>query len=463
MNRFLLIILLPLFILSPISNKFAGIDRDGPKRGGGNKGLKGYEKEWKSLFEDSVEYYNYREFNNALKGFRRLLVRDRNNCNINFYTGMCLYYMRTPSFQVIPFLEKAVKKVSPNYSYNFKESAAPVFAWLYLGEMYLLNYKFNEAIQAFQSFKTYLTDRNRDAQYLAEVEAYLRYSMNAKKHHANPLTNVDIKSFSVVNTDYSEFTPFLTADGSRLYFASDRRGSTGGTYVPDYFKTDIYYLTEKDGRWIRPKKMGYKVNSSSFEFVGSYSEGGRTFVFSREDKREKDYNLYECKLNERGRFQFPELMNANINTKSNETGGFVSANGKLLFFVSDKPGGYGGKDIYYCELLSDGTWGRAYNLGPSINTEFDENFPFLMDDGVTLYFSSKGHDSMGGYDIFIATRDEFGFWSDAENMGYPINTPADDTGFIMLPDEKKAYYSTARNAHKSAHTNRYDIYEITFK
>ena len=436
---------------------------DKPK-GGGNKGLKGYEREWKSLFDDSMEYYTHLEFNNALKGFRRLLVRDRNNCNINFYTGMCLYYLSTPSYQVIPYLEKAVKKVNQNFSFSYKETAAPIVAWLSLGEMYLMNYKFTEAFDAFQSFKVYLTDKNRDAGYLSQVDDMLRYCVNAKKQYNDPLIRVDICPFKTINTDYSEYTPFITNDGERLYFASDRRGSTGGTYLPERFKTDIYYLVKnREGRWARPKKMGNGVCTSSFEYVGSYSNGGKVFVFSREDKREKDYNLYEVKQNERGRHMQPVLLNANINTKHNETGGFVSNSGTLLFFSSDKPGGYGGKDLYYSEMLPSGEWGRASNLGPAINTPYDEEFPFLMDDGVTLYFSSKGHDSMGGYDIFVTTRDEKGMWDAPENMGYPINTTSDDTGFIMMPGEKKAYYSTARNAHKSAHTNRRDIYEVTFR
>lgn len=462
-SKYLIIVLLfPLFTLFP-KGFTEGLNDISGVNGGGKKSLKGYEKEWKSLFEDSIEYYNWREFNNALKGFRRLLVRDRNHCNINFYTGMCLYYMRTPSFQIIPFLEKSIKKVNPSYSYTYKESAAPVFAWFYLGQMYLLNYKFTEAIDAFQTYKSYLTDRSRDAQYLADAERYLEYCINAKHYYTNALEDVEIKPYVQVNTDFSEYDPFFSADGKKFYFSSDRRGSTGGTYVPDYYKSDIYMMSFTNNKWSKPRKLGYKIGSSSFEFMGAYSESGKVLVFSREDKREKDYNLYTCFVNERGRFEFPVLMNPNIITKNNETSPFISNNGKLLFFASDKPGGYGGKDIYYSEMMSNGEWGRPYNLGPAINTSSDEEYPFLLDDGVTLYFSSKGHDSMGGYDIFVTTRDEDGFWFEAENIGYPINTTSDDTGFFMTADGKKAYYSTARNAQKSAHVNRYDIYEVNFK
>jgi tetratricopeptide (TPR) repeat protein len=260
MNRVFLFLMIPLFLLSTVDIKTG----DNP-RGGGKKGLKGYEKQWKELFEDSMEYYTYLEFNNALKGFRRLLVRDRNNCNINFYTGMCLYYMSTPSYQIIPYMEKAVQKVNQNFSYSYKETAAPTVAWLSLGEVYLMNYKFTEAIEAFQTFKTFLTDRNRDAEYLSQVDNMLRYCINAKKYYNEPLENVEVSSFSIINTDYSEYSPFISSDGEKLYFASDRKGSSGGPYLPGRFKTDIYYLVKnKEGRWTRPRKMGNGVCTSSF-------------------------------------------------------------------------------------------------------------------------------------------------------------------------------------------------------
>ncbi len=428
------------------------------------RSLKRYEREWKTLFEENLEYFMYGEFNIALKGFSRLLLRDRTNSNINFLIAMCMYNTRTPTAKIIPYLEIAVQRVNAYYGYTHRETSAPVFALYNLGEMYLQNYRFDEAIKVFEEFKTYLTDRARDALYLMEVETYLRYCNNAKKHFDAPIKNIKISPFMVVNSDYSEYTPFIDRAGERFYFSSDRRGSTGGSYMPDFFRTDIYYMNKgSDQRWSKLRKMGHKVNTSGSEYVGSYSEGGNTFIFSCEGRRQKEHNLYELKIDDRGKFSFPSVMSPNINTDYNETGGFVSANGRYLFFASDRPGGYGGKDIYYSEKLPNGEWGRAYNLGPSVNTLYDEDFPFLLDDNVTLYFSSKGHDSMGGYDIFVSTLTVSGTWITAENIGYPINTTSDDICFFITADEKKAYYSTLRNAHKSPILNTFDIYEIIFR
>lgn len=423
--------------------------------------LKDYEKEMKILYDESMIYYRFMEFNAALKGFRRLLVHDRNNCNFNYYIAMCLFYMRTPSYQIIPYLEKAIVKVNPNFSYSYKDNSAPIDALLSLGEMYLLNYQIDEAQKTFEKYREFLTSRSRDAYNLYEVDNNIRYTKNAKDLFQKPI-KAQVELFREVQSEYSEYTPHISLDGRHLYFASDRKGSTGGTYLPDRYKSDIYVISKnKEGRWMRPKKFGYNVNTKNHDYMGSISTDG-TFIFVREDKREKDYNIYELKKNYKGRYMVPRVLNENVNSKYNETSACISINGKYLIFASDKPGGYGGKDLYISELLPSNEWGRAVNLGPTINTPYDEDYPFLWDDGVTLYFSSKGHNSMGGYDIFVATLDEDGTWSEPENLGYPINTTSDDTGFCLTEGGKVGYYSTSRNAHKSAVLNCRDIYKIRF-
>ena len=210
-----------------------------------------------------------------------------------------------------------------------------------------------------------------------------------------------------------------------------------------------------------PRKIAYHINSKSDDLNPSLGEGGKYLVYSREDKNKKDYNLYYAEANGK-RFKAPQKFNPNINSKSNESSPYIVLNGSTMYFSSDKPGGFGGKDIYISEKMRNGEWGRPYNLGPNVNTEKDEDCPFVLDDGVTLFFSSKGHKSMGGYDIFVCTLSDDGIWSEPENMGYPINTTYDDIGFMMTPDGKKGYYSTARDAHENAEINNLDIYEIFF-
>ncbi len=423
--------------------------------------LKSAERQWKLLFDESVEWYGFGYFQNALRGFKRLLVKDRKHANVNFYVAMCYYYMRRPADIIVPYLEKAVVKVDPYYSYSYKEKSAPVFAWLYLGEMYMYTYKFDAAEKAFREFKTYLTDRNRDAAYLIQVNNWLENVVNAKEFYANKNKSITVQNMKQLNSNYNDYKPFLSRKGTKLFMTTERKGTTGGQYLRDVYKADVYLVLNKRGNWSRPKKLAYRINSKSDDMCPSMGEGDKYLVYSREDKNKKDYNLYYAEANGK-RFKAPQKFNPNINTKHNESSPYIVLNGSVMYFSSDKPGGYGGKDIYMAERMPNGEWGRPYNLGPNINTDKDEDCPFVLDDGVTLFFSSKGHKNMGGYDIFVSTLSDEGIWSEPENMGYPINTTYDDIGFMMTPDGTKGYYATARDAHENAYINNLDIFEIFF-
>jgi hypothetical protein len=151
-----------------------------------------------------------------------------------------------------------------------------------------------------------------------------------------------------------------------------------------------------------------------------------------------DNDIYRVDLKEKT-FS-PEKLN--INTKYIETSPMLSADGTTLYFISDRPGGFGGKDVWSSERLANNKWSTPVNLGKEINTSKDEESPFLMSDGATLYFSSKDHYSYGGYDIFVSTRNDDGVWSAPENLGAPVNSTSDDYYYITDSYGKMAYYSS---------------------
>jgi cell division septation protein DedD len=162
-----------------------------------------------------------------------------------------------------------------------------------------------------------------------------------------------------------------------------------------------------------------------------------------------------------GAWANPSIMDTNIVNAKPKTAytpsACMSPDGKTIYFSSNRPGGMGGLDIYKSDLGSDGTWGPATNLGSSINTQYDEDCPFVSYDGSILFFSSKGHNTMGGYDVFMSKGGN-GNWGDAQNLGYPINTPDDDNYFVLNPDGRRGYYNTVRLGSMGER----DIYQVTF-
>lgn len=152
------------------------------------------------------------------------------------------------------------------------------------------------------------------------------------------------------------------------------------------------------------------------------------------------------------------MQKININSKGVETSPVLSADGGTIYFISDRKGGYGGNDIWASERLSTGNWSLPYNLGKEINTIEDEESPYLMSDGATLYFSSKGHYSYGGYDVFVSTRNNDGLWSALENLGPPVNSTSDDYYYVADSYGNMAYYSSDK-----LDKNNQDIYVVKYK
>ena len=413
--------------------------------------------DFKIAYLEAQDLFNYEYYAEALNIFKNLLAQDIYNSNLNFYVGVCYLKSKKQKSMSIDYLKKAVKKTDIAYSYNYKETAAPVFAFLYLGQAYHLIGKYEEALKNFENFKYYLTNKNKDGDFGKEVDRCVEMTNQAIKLSANPV-KVKIEPFKVANSTYSDFAPNYSPDDNKLYFTSKRKGNTGGERdnFSEFFD-DIYYSQLKLNKWTKAKKLGFKLNSVNSDIICCFSPDTKQLYFTR--KIRETYDIFVSDLSPKNKWMLPQKLSININSKDNELNAFITSDKNTMLFASDRSGGYGGYDIYMSEKLSTGEWGKPFNLGPEVNSAYDDICPVLMPDG-TLYFSSKGFDSMGGFDIFITTISENGLWAKPENMGYPLNTTYDDVNFTpTTPDAKKGYYSS----HRLDDFSDSDIYTFYFE
>lgn len=381
----------------------------------------------------------------SISAWKEILEYDPNNANINYKLGYCLLQSPNSKNDALQYLEAAtVKKFTKNYDpYDPKEKRAPVDALYYLGKAQALNLQLDNAIESFKKLQSSLNKKHA-LHSLAARE--LEMAEEAKRQMANPqnyiITNVGL----VINGETNDFGPVLSLDESTLFFTSRRlRPDSSNSSIRDLdtgeYKEDVYVsFKNEEGVWTEPEILN--LNSDAHDATISVSPDGQTLFIYRDNYG--DGQLMESKLIGET-WSEPVLLGSDINTPAWETHATISADGNTLYFVSDREGGYGKRDIYRCVKLPNGEWSKALNIGNTINTIYDEDAPFLTPDGKTLYFASKGHNSMGGFDIFYSTLGEDGEWSKPVNMGYPLNTVDDDVFFVPMADGRRAYYSSARD------------------
>jgi outer membrane protein OmpA-like peptidoglycan-associated protein len=371
------------------------------------------------------------------------------NAGVNYMLGVIAFNMKPAGKEAIQFLEKAV-------SLNMAAMEPDVHYWL--GWAYHLNGKWEEAIKSYQRFEAVLMQKGRaNAAAIEDVRKKIRECDAGKKLSAKP-ERVFVDNLGPnINTSFPEYGPSITTDEETILFTARRPNSIGGKRdeADNGFYEDVYTATKVNGKWQPSKQVSKNVNTDGHDASAGLSpDGSKLYVYRHSGFDGGD--LYESVLFGLD-WEVPIHMNRNINTKYHESSVSLSFDGKRLYFVSDKESGYGDRDIYYSELDVNGEWGPSKNLGPEVNTKYGEEAVFMHPDGVTLYFSSKGHGTMGGYDIFKTTNIN-GKWSTPINLGYPINGPDDDVFFVVSGSGNRAYFASS----KQDGYGEKDIYKITF-
>jgi outer membrane protein OmpA-like peptidoglycan-associated protein/tetratricopeptide (TPR) repeat protein len=425
-------------------------------------------KQFKKDFNAAFDSLYKERYKKALDLFLKLDEQDPNNANIMANVGYCyINQQRTQDkAKAIPFLEKVVtdENLNPYYSPgDIKERKAPIESIWWLGKAYHANEQFEEALARFQEYKEFLDLSSSDGSKVEKIVnrdiAYTRNAMELKKTPVDAtITELATTPSSNVNTEFPDYRPIINADETIMYFTSRRYGSTGNLKDDDdLFFEDIYYTVKKDGLWRDAMPMSEAVNSNEHEATISLSpDGKKMYIYKFNDATSGD--IYYIEYDGETWSEPKDLLRGKINTDAWETHATISMNEDLIIFSSDRDlnGNYVGRDLWYIEKQSNGEWGEVKNMGAPINTEFDEESPYLHPDGKTLYFSSRGHNSMGDFDVFVSEKQADGSWSQPRNMGYPVNTVGSDVFFQPSLDGKRAYFASFRDGGKGEH----DIYII---
>lgn len=326
------------------------------------------------------------------------------------------------------------------------------FDMLYkIGRSYQYGMDFDKALDYYNRYRDKLVSedgyRGRDKVQLSVVDRNIYESRNGKELVANPAHYSIVNIGSAVNTENREYGPVLNEDETELVFTSRRQEGNLNENVADdnLYYEDIFISKKVNGVWQPAQNMGEIINTAYHDSNLSMSaDGKQLFLYSDENNGD----IYISKKLGDGTWTTPEPMSENINSSFKESSVNLSPDGNLLFFASNRPSHVGENenlDIYYSTKDKNGEWGRPKTLGLVINSEFNEDAPFMDYDGKTMYFSSDGRKGMGGYDIFRSVYDSTeGVWGEPINIGFPVNTPDNDVFFVSTKDGKRGYYASVR-------------------
>ena len=400
-------------------------------------------RKMRKQFNKGIEFFYQHEYDKSLALFKKMQIKDPERPSLNFFIAVNMMNLNMPKSSIRPFLENAVRLTVPNYMENYEENRAPAFAYYYLSQIYLSQNLFDEALNNALLFRSYIPMSN--VRLLDEVNQHIKSCNVAKVLFNNSDKNISLSPLSLLNTTYTDFGAQFSSDGNQMYFTSRRNPNEKAKNkdMDGQYKSDIYFVTKEGDSWSKPTKLNIACKDEANDNFCCLSADGN-FLFFSSDREQEQYDIYYCLKMVDNTWSEPRRLGDNINSySSNETYAWLSQNWQTLFVVSDKKGGFGGRDIYFSKKKADEDWQPMENMGSVINTEFDEKSPFVSEDGKKLFFSSRGHLTSGGFDIFYSENADTS-WTEPANIGAPINTTADDHYFVLSPDEKFAIYSSAK-------------------
>lgn len=403
----------------------------------------GYKKVHYQMLDQAKTLLANEDYEEAAKVYKRLLPVDPLFVEVQHEMGVCMANIPGQKDKAVQYFERGVEG-------DFIES------YYELAVARHRQQRFDDAVALFDQYK----QKNGRVVNDQEVDRRKAMSISAKAYTGTPV-EMEIRNMGpMVNSAAHDYCPLVTADGNTMYFTSRREGTTGNMKDPygQWFE-DIYVAKRIDEVWTNAVNAGGPLNTLVHDATVGISPDGSSMIIYRTQQNLVSGDLYEARFHAR-KWQQPEIMTQQINSESHEPSASIAPGGQEVYFTSDRPGGFGGRDLYRIRRLPNGQWSLPLNLGPNVNTPFDEDAPFMHSDGTTLFFSSNGHNTMGGYDIFktVLTDYDMNGWAVPENMGYPLNTVNDDIYFCLSEDGHTGYFSSER----AEGMGMQDIYQVTF-
>ena len=378
---------------------------------------------------DKLAAGNYEE---ALTDYLSLHSKDPQNMKINYDIAVCYLNFNGNKTKALPYLEKIVHDPlhDPNAEYL-------------LGRAYQFSLKFDEAEKYFSKF---VTRGKGKEDLLKDAANQIQYCINARERVKFPL-NVKFENLgNAVNSEFADYYAFIPVDESFIIFNSKRPVETVEKKDNGEYPNVIMISEVRDGKFQEAKKLDllFPKELKEWEVIGLSANGQALLVYASDGKNPG--NIFIAEKDAQGKFNYLNRLDKHINSNAEEIAASINAEGTVIYFTSDRTGGIGGTDIYISRKTPKGVWGEAQNAGKEINTPQNEDFPNISPDGKSLYFSSTGHTSMGGYDIFKASwNEQTNAWENPKNIGFPVNTPMDDYNFRISKNSRYGYISAIRD------------------
>ncbi|UCG28567.1 MAG: PD40 domain-containing protein [Bacteroidales bacterium] len=369
------------------------------------------------------------DYSEALFNYLKLIDTDFMNDNIKFKIGYCYLNILGEEYKAIPFLEEAVQNTTSKYKRrSSEETRAPLHAYFHLAQAYHINNELDKALETYNLFKE--LPEFEDNYNLTIVDNEIKACEKAKIIEDIPL-NIRVQNIGEpVNTGRNNYNPVINRDESFLVYVSELA-----------FYDGIFTSKRTGGIWSEPENITPQIESDGDVIPTSISADGKEIYLVKGEGNNRDIHITRLGTDFWSRL---EPLNENINSGRAESHASVSPDGQTLYFSSNRRGSIGGMDIWKSERTSSGDWGPAVNLGPEINTEYDEEAPFISQDGKILYFCSRGHYNMGNFDIFYSENPDGNEWSVPTNIGFPINTTGDDLFYAPIGDGNIGYMARIR-------------------